>query len=104
LNRTQVPGSPTPGNKCLTNSKEKLAKHIQSVHKNFKNQKENTTYLAPCFFLGVKALSKQQHQSFSLRQFATPHWVIPLPGLDPKKIWDCKRASDKITKKMVDVQ
>lgn len=29
LNRTQVPGSPTPGNKCLTNSKKKLAKHIQ---------------------------------------------------------------------------
>jgi hypothetical protein len=54
LNRTQVPGSPTPGNKCLTNSKKKLAKHIQSVHKNFKNQKENTTYLAPCFFWGSK--------------------------------------------------
>jgi len=80
LNRTQVPGSPTPGNKGLTNSKKKLAKHIQSVHKNFKNQKENTTYLVPCFFWGSKLSQSSSTRAFSLRQFPTPHWAIPLPS------------------------
>jgi hypothetical protein len=64
LNRTQVPGSPTPGNKGLTNSKKKLAKHIQSVHKNFKNQKENTAYLVPCFFWGSKLSQSSSTRAF----------------------------------------
>jgi len=64
LNRTQVPGSPTSGNKGLTHSKKKLAKHIQSVHKNFKNQKENTTYLVPCFFGGQSSLKAAAQELF----------------------------------------
>jgi hypothetical protein len=78
LNRNQVPGSPTPGNKCLTNSKKKLAKHIQSVHKNFKNQKEKHNLPGPLVFLGVQSSLKAAAPELFLE--TVPHPTLGDPS------------------------
>lgn len=75
---------------------------MQSVHKNFKNQKENTTYLVPCFFGGSKL-----SQSSSTRAFpwdsSPPHIGRSLfqahQSLDPPKktmgLYKSKRQNNK---------
>lgn len=83
LNRTQVPGSPTPGNKCSHHKlKGKTRKtHYNQFIKTSKTKKKTQLTRRPVFLGGQSSLKAATPELFlETVPPPSPHWVIPLPG------------------------